>query len=298
MASGNAQTMASGEARTAANPAAPEADADASRLAESAPTAARPREPEFVEALARGLNVLNVFADPQQTARRGRMTLSDVAKRTGLSRGTARRLLLTLRALNYLESDGKLFWLTPKVLNFAQGYLAPLGLGDAANAVLKGLTETLNESSSVAVLDGADAVYVARVEVRRIYSSRIDIGTRLPAYCSALGRVLLAHQDDGAIEQWLAQHELKAFTPKTVTDPAALRRILAEVREEGFAVVDEELELGIRSIAVPIVGRSGQTHGALNASSSSARVSVKSLERRFLPHIRAAADKLALTMDW
>lgn len=259
---------------------------------------ARPREPEFVEALARGLNVLNAFVDPYEAARGGRMTLSDVAKRTGLSRGTARRLLLTLRALNYLESDGKLFWLTPKVLNFSQGYLAPLGLGDGANQVLKALTEALNESSSVAVLDGADAVYVARVEVRRIYSSRIDIGTRLPAHCSALGRVLLAQKDAAALQHWLTHHELTACTPRTVTDPVALCSILDGVRRDGYAVVDGELELGIRAIAVPIVGRNGQVHGALNASMSTARGSVKTLERRFLPRIRAAAQELALTMDW
>jgi IclR family pca regulon transcriptional regulator len=226
------------------------------------------------------------------------MTLTEVAARTGLSRGTARRLLLTLRALSYIDTDGRLFWLTPKVLNFSNAYLMPLGLGDAAKAVIKGLTERLNESSSIGVLDGPDVVYVARIEVRRLYSSGIDVGTRLPAHCSSLGRMLLASLPDERLAQWLAQHPLQARTPKTITDPDRFREELAKVRRQRFALIDEELEVGIRSVAVPIVGQSGRTFAALNASASTARVGLDTLADAFVPRMHDAARALSAIMNW
>lgn len=256
------------------------------------------RDPDFVEALSRGLAVLACFAERAGGPGRGRLTLTEVAQATGLTRGTARRLLLTLKALHYVESDGKSFWLTPKVLNFASGYLAPLGLGDAADAVLRELTETLGESASVGVLDEGDVVYVARVEVRRLYSSRLAVGSRLPANCSALGRVLLAGLGPAAREAWLARHPLAAPTARTIAEPEAMRAELEAIRAQGYAVVDEEIELGIRSIAVPIIGRSGRVLAALNASSSTARVSVETLRESFRPRLEAAARRLAATMDW
>lgn len=251
------------------------------------------RAPDFVEALARGLNVLASFGpDP------GRLTLSEVAQRTDLSRGTARRLLLTLRALNYVETDGRVFWLTPKVLTFSNAYLAPLGLGDAAKAIIKALTDRLNESASIGVLDGPDIVYVARMEIRRLYSSGIEVGTRLPAHCSSLGRMLLAMLDDRQLDLWLSQHELTARTHRTVTNPEKFRAKIQEIRQQHYAIIDGELEIGIRSIAVPIIGRSGRTLAALNASTSAARVSLETLRRTFLPEMRQAAQDLARTMDW
>lgn len=259
---------------------------------------ARRREPEFVESLSRGLSVLSVLADQAQGPRRGRLTLTEVAQAAGLTRGTARRLLLTLRALHYVDSDGKSFWLTPKVLNFSSGYLTPLGLGDAAAAVLRELTERLGESASVAVLDEGDVVFVARIEVRRLYSSRIEVGSRLPANCSALGRVLLAGLEPAALDAWLARWPLAAPTRNATADPAALRRELKAVRAQGHALVDEEIELGIRSVAVPIIGRSGRVLAALNASVSTARVSVEALRDDFRPQLDAAARRLAATMDW
>jgi IclR family pca regulon transcriptional regulator len=226
------------------------------------------------------------------------MTLSEVAKRTNLSRGTARRLLLTLRTLNYVDTDGRVFWLTPKVLSFSNAYLARLGLGDSARIVIKQLTEKLNESSSVGVLDGPDVIYVARVEVRRLYSSGLEVGTRLPAHCSSLGRVLLASLDPPRLDDQLARYELKALTPRTIIDPETLRKKLLEVRAQQFAIVDGELEIGIRSIAVPIVGRNGRTLAALNASTSTARVSLKELSETFLPALRQAAQDLSIILDW
>ncbi len=256
------------------------------------------REPDFVEALARGLKVLASFSPEHGGPRRGRMILSEVAARTGLSRGTARRLLLTLRSLSYIDTDGRFFWLTPKVLQFSNAYLNPLGLGDAAKAIIRDVTNTLNESSSVGVLDGPDVVYVARFEVRRLYSSGIDVGTRLPAHCSSLGRVLLASLPHEQLQHWLSQHELKKLTPKTITDLSRFHEEIARVRGQKYAVIDEELEIGIRSVAVPIVGQSGRTIASLNASASTARISIDTIANVFVPRLHAAAGDLSVVMDW
>ena len=251
------------------------------------------RPPDFVEALARGLAVMSSFG-----RERDGITLTEVAKRTGLSRGTARRLLHTLRTLDYVGSDGKLFWLTPKVFGFSAAYLARLGLGESGKAVLREVTERLKESSSIAVLDGAEVVYVARLEMGRLYSSRIDVGTRLPAHCSSLGQVLLAHLAPDDLDAWLRNHPLTAATARTVTDSAAFRDKLDVVRRQGFTVVDGELEIGIRSIAVPIRTPGGRFLAALNASTSSARVPLATLRRSFLPVLQEAAGRIGQTMDW
>ncbi|TDR90379.1 IclR family transcriptional regulator domain-containing protein [Enterovirga rhinocerotis] len=250
------------------------------------------RDPEFVEALARGLNVIGAF-----NRDRRRMTLSEVAKHTDLSRGTARRLLHTLRALNFVDTDGRLFWLTPKVLNFGDAYTATLGLGDPARTALQEVTETLGESSSIAVLEGGEVVYVARVEVRRLYSSGIHVGTRLPAHCSSLGRVLLASLEDREIADWLDRHPLTKRTPRTVTDPALLIEKLQEVRQQEFAMIDGELEVGIRSMAVPVLGRTGRIVAALNASTSTARGSLDVMRKKFLPVLRAASRKISQSLE-
>lgn len=257
------------------------------------PSKGQERDPEFVEALARGLNVIGSFDRDRR-----RMTLTEVAKHTNLSRGTARRFLHTLRALNFVDTDGRLFWLTPKVLNFGDAYSATLGLGDPARAALQEITEALGESSSIAVLEGGEVVYVARVEVRRLYSSGIHVGTRLPAHCSSLGRVLLASLDERQIADWLTRHPLTARTPRTITDAAKLIEELHGVRQQEYAVIDGELEVGIRSIAVPILGRTGATVAALNASTSTARGSLDVMRKKFLPVLRAASRKISQSLDW
>jgi len=226
------------------------------------------------------------------------MNLSEVAARTGLSRGTARRLLLTLRSLSYIDTDGRLFWLTPKVLSFSRAYLTPLGLGESARVVIRSLTEKLNESSSIAVLDGPDVVYVARIEVRRLYSSGIDVGTRLPAHCSSLGRILLASLPDEQLQQWLSQYELKQRTPKTIINIADFKNEIDMIRNQKYAVIDEELEIGIRSVAVPVIGESGRMFAALNASASTARIDRDTLVNVFVPQLRVAARELSAIMDW
>ncbi|MEI4472767.1 IclR family transcriptional regulator domain-containing protein [Frigidibacter sp. MR17.24] len=256
------------------------------------------RRPDFVSAVARAMAVLECFTTDEAVRHRGRLTLTDVGKLTDLSRGTARRLLLTLNELHYVDTDGKLFWLTPKLVNLSRGFLMPLGVGEGSAAILKALTEKLNESSSVGILDGEDIVYIERVEVRRIYSSRIVNGTRLPAACSSIGRVLLAALSDQELHAWLQTYRLTAHTDKTITDPGLFWQEMVKVRAQGYAIIDEELEIGIRSIAVPIVGASGRATAALNASTVSARHGADSMVQTFLPDLRRAAEALSGTMGW
>lgn len=256
------------------------------------------RSADFVEALARGLRVLESFTIPEAEAQRGRMTLTDIGRLTNLTRGTARRLLLTLKDMNYVDSDGKLFWLTPRVLRLAEGFRMPIGLGDRAAGLLHALTRILNESASVAVLEGDAIVYIERVEVRRIYSSRIVKGTRLPASCSSIGRMLLASLQQEQLDIWLDRYPLSQMTQHTITHRPAFVAEIERVRSQGYAIIDEELEIGIRSIAVPIVSRAGRVVAALNASTSTARHSVEELREVFLPELRKTAETLALGMDW
>ncbi|WP_419897259.1 IclR family transcriptional regulator domain-containing protein [Roseomonas sp. USHLN139] len=244
--------------------------------------------PDFVAALGRGLAVLECFGPGRE-----RQTLSQVAALTGLSRGTARRFLLTLAALDYLASDGKLFWLTPRVLRFSHGYLASFGRAEMVKPVIRAVSEQLNESCSMAVLDGADVVYIARVEARRVYSSRIDVGSRLPAHASSLGRVLLAGLPDAALDEWLARHPAQPWTARTITDPGQLRARIVEARRQRYAILDSELELGSRSIAVPVQDAAGRTLAALNIGTSAARAPLDQLRRQFLPVLRAAAAEIA-----
>lgn len=256
------------------------------------------RSTDFVEALARGLRVLESFTGPEALAQRGRMTLTDVGKLTNLTRGTARRLLLTLKDMNYIDSDGKLFWLTPRVLRLSEGFRMPIGLGDRASALLHELTRVINESASVAVLEGDSIVYIERVEVRRIFSSRIVIGTRLPASCSSIGRVLLAGLPQEQLNIWLDRFPLPQLTEHTITDRKAFQAEIERIRAQGYAIIDEELEVGIRSIAVPIITASGRAVAAVNVSTSTARHTVDDLRNVFLPELLKTADVLAQTMDW
>ncbi|PZQ46364.1 MAG: IclR family transcriptional regulator [Rhodovulum sulfidophilum] len=253
---------------------------------------------DFVEAVARGLAILECFTTETAQRQQGRLTLTDAARLTDLSRGTARRLLLTLKTLHYVDSDGKVFWLTPKLVNVSRGFLMPLGLGEESRAILHALTEKLDESASVGVLDGPEIIYVDRVEVRRIYSSRIVTGTRLPAACSSIGRVLLASLTDTELSNWLDAYPLQRLTAKTRVDRADFLAEIGRVRSQGYSIVDEELEIGIRSIAVPIVSPTGRMAAALNSSTVSARRTVQDLRRDFLPELLTSAARLAQTMGW
>lgn len=239
---------------------------------------------EFVQSLARGLAVIRAF-----DADHAELTLSDVARRAEVTRAAARRFLHTLVSLGYVRSDGRLFALTPRVLELGFSYLSSLSLPDVLQPHLELLSREVGESVSAAVLDGADIVYIARVPARRIMSVRITIGTRFPAYATSMGRVLLAALPAPARADALAH--LHPLTDRTLTDAARLDAELDRVAAQGWAVVDGELEAGLRSIAVGVRDRSGQVAAAINVSSSATRDSVDHLVQNYLPALVAAADR-------
>ena len=248
-------------------------------------------EPDFVNSLARGLNVLGCFEKGHQ-----KMTLTQVAARTDLTRGTARRFLLTLCTLGFVASDGKFFWLTPKVLKFSSDYLSTFGLGEAAYSIIQKVTDALGESSSMAVLDNDEIVYVARVEKDRVYSNSIEVGTRLPAHTTSMGMMLLAGMSEDEFERWLEKAELKGYTENTIVDKLKFRQKIAEIRKNGFAINDGGLEIGVRSISVPILDRDRKSIAAINVVTLSARTSLSQMEKKFLPVLFDAARKISMVL--
>lgn len=242
---------------------------------------------EHVQSLARGLAVIRAFS-----ATAPELTLSDVARATGLTRAAARRFLLTLVDLGYVRSDGRLFSLTPRVLELGYAYLSSLSLPEVAAPHLERLVAEVRESASVAVLDGEDIVYVARVATARIMRVSISIGTRFPAYCTSMGRVILAGLPPADLDHYLAHADLRRLTTHTITDPEELREELDRIREQGWAMVDQELEEGIRSIAAPIRDRTGAVVAAANVSSHASRTTLHQAEEVFLPALLATAAKI------
>jgi IclR family transcriptional regulator, pca regulon regulatory protein len=244
-------------------------------------------DPDFMTSLARGLYVIRAFSGVDR-----RLTIADVSRATGLTRAVVRRCLYTLRELGYAATDGRTFSLQPRILNLGYAYLSTAPLPIAAQPVLEELSEQLGEATSVAVLDDGAVVYVARAATRRIVAVTLGVGTRLPAYCTALGRVLLAGMPPELAAQELARLELVAHTRFTVTSRRRLEEILADVRAEGFAVNDQELEIGLRSIAVPVRNVVGATVAAMNVSTQASRVTRRELLEKGLPLLRAAAERL------
>lgn len=238
---------------------------------------------DFVQSLERGLAVIRAF-----DAEHPELTLSDVARATGLTRAAARRFLHTLVELGYVRTDGRLFSLRPKVLQLGYAYLSSLSLPEVAQPHMEKLVATVHESCSVSVLDGQDVVYVARVPTKRIMTVSISVGTRFPAYATAMGRVLLAAQPPEWLTPYLSTVDLKPLTRYTVTDREALRAELDAVRARGWALVDQELEEGLRSIAVPIRGASGVV-AAVNVSAHTSRGDSATIREDLLPHLRATA---------
>jgi IclR family transcriptional regulator, pca regulon regulatory protein len=221
------------------------------------------------------------------------MTLSEVARRTGLTRAAARRFLHTLETLGYVGSDGRLFSLQPKVLDLGYSYLSSLPLWDVAERHMEVLVDELHESSSASVLDHDEIVYVVRVPTKRIMTIALGVGTRLPAYCTSMGRVLLANLPAADLDAYLDRVDLKPLTARTVTDVIQLRATLAPVAERGWCVVDQELEEGIRSVAAPIRGASGDVLAALNVSAHASRTTLSALKERFLPAVVSAAAAIS-----
>ena len=245
------------------------------------------RRTDFVQSLDRGLAVIRCFSSEHPS-----LTLSEVAERTGLTRAAARRFLLTLQELGYVGSSGRQFSLRPRVLALGYAYLSSFSVAQIAQPHLEDLAEELHESCSVSVLDGDDLVYVARASANRIMTIALTVGTRLPAYPTSMGRVLLAHLPADELEAYLSRTELRKLTERTVVDPAELRTILATVRSQGWAAVDKELEAGVRSIAVPIQDSSGKVVAAINASAHAARVPMRILEKEFLPRLLDSARQI------
>ncbi|MDF2918521.1 MAG: transcriptional regulator [Microbacterium sp.] len=238
---------------------------------------------DFVQSLARGLEVIRTF-DAEHPA----LTLSDVARRADLTRAAARRFLRTLETLGYVRADGRFFSLTPRVLELGFSYLSALSLPALAQPYLERLSREVDESVSSAVLDGADIVYVARVPTRRIMSVGITIGTRFPAYATSMGRVLLAAQPEGRAREIVAASHPEPLTSRTRTDVEAILEELASVRAQGWALVDGELEEGLRSLAAPIRDREGTVVAALNISAT-ARGDGDAWREQCLPALLAAA---------
>ncbi|MEA1672528.1 IclR family transcriptional regulator domain-containing protein [Nitrospirillum sp. BR 11163] len=240
---------------------------------------------EFVRALARGLSVIEAFG-----ATHTPMTLSQVAKRADVTRATARRLLHTLCALGYVAFDGKLFSLRPKVLNLGLAYLSSLTLTGVAQPFMQELVGRVQESCSISVLDGMDIVYVARVPMKRIMSIEISIGTRLPAARTSMGRVLLSALPDADLDAILAA------TPDIKAD--AVKSAVHQAGRQGWALVNQELEEGLRSIAVPIRGRGGAVIAAMNVSTHASRVSEAQLREEFLPALQATAAAISHALSF
>ena len=242
---------------------------------------------EHLQSLARGLAVIRAF-----DATSPELTLSEVARRTGLTRAAARRFLLTLAGLGYVRTDGRLFALSPRILELGYAYLSSLSLPEVALPHLERLAAEVRESASVSVLDDTDIVYVARVPTARIMRVTIAIGTRFPAYCTSMGRVLLTGLSPEDLDAYLARADLRRLTSHTTTSPAALRTALDGVRAQGWAMVDQELEEGLRSIAAPIRDRDGRVAAAVNVSSHASRTTPESARRDLLPPLLATAARI------
>ncbi len=261
------------------------------RRIEDEPAGAEGNERDFVRSLAKGLAVLSAFGHG-----RDKMTLSEVAAITGQTRAAARRALLTLAALGYAAAENRQFRLTPKVLELGFAYLSSLSLWETAYPLMRGVSEATGESCSAAVLDGDDIVYVARVPARRIMSVSLGIGARLPAWATSLGRVQLAAFSTEALKAYLTRIERTAFTPHTVTDPDALFALIRRVRATGHAVVDQELEIGLISLAVPLKDRHGNVVAGLNVSSQAGSMRPDDMVSRYLPKLAEAARQITATM--
>ncbi len=255
--------------------------------ANAAITPPRPGD-TYVQSFARGLQVIRSFSAhaPQQT-------LSEVAQRTGLTRAGARRILLTLEGLGYVRCNGRQFSLAPRILDLGFAYLSSLPLWNLAEPVMERLVEDVKESCSAAVLDGPEVVYVLRVPTHKIMSINLGIGSRLPAYCTSMGRVLLAELDEHAVDSLLRDNPPAPRTPRTLTDVAAIKAQLVTVRRQGWCLVDQELEEGLVSLSVPIRDRSGRAIAAMNISGQVNRTSPAFMAERLLPKLQKAAAEIS-----
>jgi IclR family pca regulon transcriptional regulator len=265
----------------------------AARSPAAAEIAAHPGDPNYMASLARGLSVIRAFAQ-----QRARVSIAQLSARTGIPRAAVRRVLYTLRTLGYVGSDdGRTFVLQPRILALGYAYLSSAPLATSAQPLLDQVSQAIHESCSLAVLDGDDIMYVARASSsRRIMSIDLGVGSRLPAYCTSMGRVLLAHLPRPDFVAYLRRVKFLPHTGRTELSKDKLASILEAVRANGYAVVDQELEIGLRSIAVPVADSTGKVAAALNVGTQAARVTLGELEKRFLPLLRVAARDIGMLL--
>ncbi len=259
------------------------ADADDADAADSP----SPRAPEGIAGLAKGLAVIEAFG-----VERAQMTVADAARAASITRAAARRCLLTLTDLGYLQYDGKHFSPTPRMLRLGSPYLTSAPLPQLAAPLLAEIRDRVQESVSLAVLDDGLVLFLARADPQRITAMGVPVGARLPAYCSASGRVLLGSLSDEAVEEYLGTVHLEQRTPKTLVDPARLAAVIRQVREEGVAVSDGELELGLLAMATPVKNGRGETVGAMAVSTSAARITPEELRAAALVPVMDCAARL------
>jgi IclR family pca regulon transcriptional regulator len=248
-------------------------------------------DPDFMASLARGLAVIRAFSQQRQ-----RLSIAQISLRTGISRAAVRRCLYTLGRLGYVGSDDERnFMLRPRVLALGHAYLSSAPLATSAQPLLDQVSASLRESCSMAILDADDIVYVARSSSStRLMSIDLGIGSRLPAFCTSMGRVLLAGLSASQLAEYLRRAVLTPYTNRTLVSKDKLREAIVAARETGYAIVDQELEIGLRSIAVPVLDAGGRPACALNISTQAARVATTEMEKRFLPALRAAAAELSM----
>jgi IclR family pca regulon transcriptional regulator len=250
--------------------------------------AERERPTEFVQSVQRALDVIKSF-----TPKHSSMTLTEVAERTNLTRGAARRFLLTLEHLGYVRSDGRQFSLSPAVLELGYAYLSSVHPWDAAVPLMERLSNEVQENCLAGVLEGADVVCVARTS-RRLVTVAVYVGGKVPASASSMGRAILAFQDDDVVEEYLAEADLKRVTPFTITDKEVLRAELKLVREQGWSLVEHELEEGLSSVSAPVFGREDRAVAALNVSAHGHRLTRDDVEQRVLPPLLRCARETSL----
>jgi IclR family pca regulon transcriptional regulator len=245
------------------------------------------RDP-FVQSFARGLSIITCFGADNPV-----MTLSEIAERVNLSRAAARRFLLTLENLGYVSLDGRNFQLTAKVLDLGYGYLSSLSLPEIAQPHLEVLASRVHESASASVLDGTDIIYIARVPIRRIMSVKINIGTRMPAHATSMGRVLLAGLATPDLKAMISNLEIPKYTRNTITSKSVLLQEINKVKAQGWSINDQELEYGLRSIAVPIFNKAEEIIASINISTTAQSNSLESIEAMFLPELKLTARKIS-----
>jgi len=248
-------------------------------------------DPSFMTSLARGLAVVQAFSDSRKP-----QTIAQISQKTGIPRAAVRRCLFTLQQLGYVDAELNNFSLRPKVLTLGYSYLSSTPLTVSSQPYLNAISRDLGESCSIAVLEDGEVLYVARSAASRVMSVALNTGSRLPAYCTSLGRVMLAHLTPDQLDAYFARVKLKPMTDKTVTNQKRLRELLAGVRQDGYAINDEELELGLRSIAVPVRGASGQVVAALNVGAQAGRVSAERMRLEFLPILQRGAQELSVLL--